>query len=224
MVMLALHSLPVPAIIVHGYAGIRQTAGASLYSTSFNIHTSPGDGHCFFHFLLQCLNMCMPDMGMLFFALKSIFKSETMSISHIYTPIYRDASKTQLFAEMKLYVNNKIFKTLFGDLVPLVMANALESNVIVIKKQVNGGHNMHIIPPSIPAQININIVVYKTGEHYDGCLPKSSARVESVIESHLKPLPLAENIHSKERVNPNPPQSNQQLPIFSSNGRSLYYI
>ena len=74
-------------------------------------------------------------MGMSLFALKSIIKSETTSNSHIYIPVYMDASQTQLFAEMKLYVNNKIFKILFGDLAPLDMANTLGSNGIVIKNR-----------------------------------------------------------------------------------------
>ena len=47
---------------------------------------------------------------------------------------YRGSSTTQLFAEMELYVSNRIFETLFGDLVPLVVANALNSNVIIIHK------------------------------------------------------------------------------------------
>ena len=146
-------------------------------------------------------------------ALKSIIRSETTSNSHIYNYVYRGSSTTQLFAEMELYVNNRIFETLFGDLVPLVVANALSSNVIIINKQVNGGHNMHTVPPSTSAQISGNIMVYKTGKHYDACLPKSSARAESVEISPLKYVPLAENISDKAGVKPGRDQSNQHRSI-----------
>ena len=185
----------------------------------FKIYISPGDGHCFLHSIVRYLNICMPNMIMSLSALKSIIRSETTSNSHIYNSIYRGSSTTQLFAEMELYVNNRIFETLFGDLVPLVVANALNSNVIIINKQVNGGHNMHTVPPNTSAQISGNITVYKTGKHYDACLPKSSARAESVEISPLKYVPLAENISDKAGVKPGRDQSNQHRSISVPYGR-----
>ena len=100
---------------------VKEAIQTNNVSDYFEIYISPGDGHCFLHSIVRYLNTCMPNMIMSLSALKSIIRSETTSNSHIYSSVYRGSSTTQLFAEMELYVNNRIFETLFGDILCLFL-------------------------------------------------------------------------------------------------------
>ena len=105
----------------------------------FEIHASPGHGHCFLHSVLRFYNMSTyTDMISLSELLADI-KSETISNSATYTPFYipfyNDSSFTQLNSEMKMFVENKIDDTRFGDMVPLITANVLATNIIIIYKR-----------------------------------------------------------------------------------------
>ena len=88
------------------------------------------------------------------------------------------------------------------------MANAWNINVIVINKQVDGGHNMHIVSPSTSTQITGDINLYKLWVHHDACLPNSSARIELAVKSSLNHVPLAEKSADETVVKAGRHQSN----------------
>ena len=39
-----------------------------------------------------------------------------------------DNSRLKLFTYLNLYINNKVYETSFGDLIPLIVANAIKMN------------------------------------------------------------------------------------------------
>ena len=111
----------------------------------------------------------------------------------------------------------KVHARLGHDLVPLVVTNAINTNEIVINKQVDGGHKMHIVPPSTSTRIRY-ITLYKTGENLDPYLPKYSARVESALKSSLNHAPLAESSPGKTGVKVGHNQSSQRRFTFIQYG------
>ena len=79
-------------------------------------------------------------------------KSDTISNSAtytpFYTPLYNDSSFTQLNSKMKMFVENRIYDTRFDDMVPLITANVLATNIIIIYKRECGRLAYRTVQPS----------------------------------------------------------------------------
>ena len=76
----------------------------------FDIHASPGDGHCFMHSVLQFLYK-MPVTNPSKLCLRNVFelmKLETISNIGYYASFYVDTTRDQVIKQMKLYITNKI--------------------------------------------------------------------------------------------------------------------
>ena len=56
----------------------------------------------------------------------------------LYSTVIPDKSQAVLLEQMKQYIDYKNYKTLFGDMMPLTMSNALNINRIVISKRSTG--------------------------------------------------------------------------------------
>ena len=96
-------------------------------------------------------------------------KYETLTNSSLYIPCVDGASQESLLKDMNAYVSDKIFKTLYGDMVPQIVASALRINIIIVSKM-GDLHDVRILSPYIndSSGTNKNVLVYKTGLHYDG--------------------------------------------------------
>ena len=80
-------------------------------------------------------------------------------------------SRLKLFTYLNRYINNKVYDTSFGDLVPLIVANAIKMNLIIIDKT-NDECKCHIIPVvqnASPLRVN-SVIIIKEGEHYNGLI------------------------------------------------------
>ena len=70
---------------------------------------------------------------------------------------------------MRAYTQSKIYKSLYGDLTPIIVANVLGINIGIVSYI-----NETLVIDNIPTDSSENVktvYVYKTGEHYDAILP-----------------------------------------------------
>ena len=95
---------------------------------------------------------------------------------------------------MKMFVENKIYNTRFGDIVPLSTANGLVTNITIVYKWECGRLASRTVPLSKNDHPIKTIIVYKTDDHYDACLPGLSARGKSVDQRPVTTFPLAEGL------------------------------
>ena len=79
------------------------------------------------------------------------------------------ASQESLIKGMNAYVWDKIFKTLFGDMVLQIVDSALRISMIIVSK-IGDLHDVRMLSPCINDSSGTNkiMLVYKTGLHYDG--------------------------------------------------------
>ena len=78
---------------------------------------------------------------------------------------------------MNRCINNKVYDTSFGDLIPLIVANSTKMNLIIIDKTTDEC-KCHIIPVvqnASKSRAN-SIIVIKGDEHYHGLLYVSTCR------------------------------------------------
>ena len=85
---------------------------------------------------------------------------------------------------MCLYLYDKVYDTPYGDMVPLVLANALGLNLIIISK-CTMGYDIRQVCCSVLNGSNNCLLVYKSSDHYDGITSKSNAN-----DGQMMTLPL----------------------------------
>ena len=96
-------------------------------------------------------------------------KHETITNSKLYIPCVDGASEESLIRSMNSYVSDQIYNTLYGDMVPQIVARALRINIIIVSR-IGRIQNVSILSTYInySSGTNKSVLVYKTGLHYDG--------------------------------------------------------
>ena len=96
-------------------------------------------------------------------------ENETMQHRSKYSAVYENQSHENLFEEMKAYTIAKIYKSLFGDLVIIIVANILKINIGIVSDGPQGPKIQNIKTDYFE---NMKTVyVYKNDEHYDAIIP-----------------------------------------------------
>ena len=88
-----------------------------------------------------------------------------------------DNSQIKLFAYLNLYISNKVYDTTFGDLVPIIVANAIGMNLVIID-HANDEYKCHIVPVvknASPSRAN-SVIIIKEGEHHNGLVHVPTCR------------------------------------------------
>ena len=127
-------------------------------------------------------------------ALITSLQGEVSSNVIKYVGFLNDNSSLNLFSEMKWYVKWKVYDTLFGDAVPLILANVLQMNIILIIAE-NSTFDCHIVEyeSNIAAHIENSIFVYKVGEHHNAIVPLAPrVSANSIASRHelLRSIPV----------------------------------
>ena len=99
---------------------------------------------------------------------------ETMSNLDMYTDFLINGTSTDLIYYMCLYLYDKVYDTPYGDMVPLVLANDLGLNLIIISKSTMG-YDIRQVCCGVLNGSNNCLLVYKSSDHYDGITTKSNA-------------------------------------------------
>ena len=93
---------------------------------------------------------------------------------HNYLPNFENASHKVLFKNMEDYIQFKYYDSLFGGMVPLILANGLRVNIVILSSPMDA-ENDHKVYCEDQNVCDATIYVYKKGDHYDGIEPTSSS-------------------------------------------------
>ena len=167
---------------IHEHAAAISRIKAFLKNESFwtmyVVKKSPADGHCFMHSLVSCINSRMTTMTPC--DNRTLFKhlrSEIVTNSAYYLSLIKGGTYSDLHAGMEMYICYRQYRTGFGDLVPYIMANALNMNIFIIEL-FHGEYMVKRIFPRESASDTTrlysgdirDIFLFKTEEHYDACV------------------------------------------------------
>ena len=109
----------------------------------FSVLKSPGDGHCFIHSVSASVASMHPPECVSNAVILAKVKNEVLSYTPWYIPFVDGASMMSLLNGMHGYVDHKRYDTPFGDIVPHIVANALEVDIIIMcKNNINFSCNM----------------------------------------------------------------------------------
>ena len=96
----------------------------------------------------------------------------------VYAPIVDKGVTNSFDDEREHYILNKVFDTLFGDMVANIVANILNQEIFIIERPTFSEYRVTVVSPiENNSQIYTNmadespLVLLKTGLHYDACVP-----------------------------------------------------
>ena len=142
----------------------------SLWST-YKINKSPADGHCMLHSLVTCLNeQLIPyyDRNLLIHKVSE----ECCANTSRYMPKYI-GSASQFHHEMKNYMQHRLYKSQFCDLLPRIAANALVKTIVILDRLTNK-YQVYVFTPCVNDCVseisNEFVVLHRTVNHYDACI------------------------------------------------------
>ena len=130
---------------------------------SYQLRTSSGDGNCFIYSIKSLHPSCDISSNDILGRLWE----ETINNSDKYIPFIKNRSKESLCNGLTAYVIHKVYNTSSGDLVPQIVVNALEINLITIHKM-EDTNELNTLLPWHSDSLNDRCVVFffKNGLHY----------------------------------------------------------
>ena len=135
---------------------------------------SPGDGHCIMHSVVNSLNVCAASGVTIYDVMKQL-TDEMVRNYYRYIDFIDGNDRVALLNRLSEYINDKLCDTSFGDLVPVILTNALSVNLLIVEK--NGvNYDVHFLECNYPKVDHPNtLIIYNIGSHYDSII--------SIIES-----------------------------------------
>lgn len=140
----------------------------------FMVHKSPEDGYCFIWSIMTSSNKQIQSETSIDkrYILNAIHKEAT---SHIetYIPFMKNMCVYRFHKGLTDYIENGSYNSRVGDIIPLITANALNQNILIITNEGDGINN-HLIKAHRCGKSDF-IPVYKKGNHYDSIVPVPKA-------------------------------------------------
>ena len=97
---------------------------------------------------------------------------ETTSNIDYYVSFLVQGTRATLLSQMKMYLYEKTYDTPYGDMIPLVLCNALRLNLIILSQSASGYDIRKVITVSSDYS-DMCVFVHKYEDHYDGITIKA---------------------------------------------------
>ena len=154
-------------------------------SNKLVIHPSPRDGHCLLHSIKSCLSFTKKSVSLE--NLLHLIRTEFFANKLLYAAFCPDVN---LVHQLNCYLDHRIYNSQFGDLVPLILANALHLTIRIYNGDLSNYRDIlprHSVNPH-------PLLVRLQHDHYDALTINQSAQVSATLSCSQKdPLPPSRN-------------------------------
>ena len=165
----------------------------------------PPDGHCLLHAVSISMVSQLEVSDTSVDILLKLLEEETINNIEHYKAFVVNDYKDKVLQDMFSYINHRVYNTYFGDLVPLILCNALKVNLLKITKNNDKFTTQMIYADCVEKEIDSVVCVYKYGDHYDAlmkCIADNTANEVAIDSSQqLGPIHPSDmpggNVHSK---------------------------
>ena len=200
---------------------LQENVNETIFWTHFQKKKSPGDGHCFVYFVINYYAACDALDNLEYNKLLEDILFETEQNIDAYRCFFDDRSITQLRFQMHDYVRNTNYDSRFGDLIPLINANLLNTNIMIIKEESGTNTLEMVVPTTNQGNASSHILLFKGDDHYDACIPADFNKETTMFPVNI----FKEKVNrSREAVN-STKESKFSKPCIKFghvNARSLY--
>ena len=142
---------------------LQENVNETIFWSHFQKKKSPGDGHCFVYSVIIYYAAC-DALGILKYdKLLECILVETEQNIDTYRCFFDDRSITQLRFQIHDYVWNKNYDSRFGDLMPLITANLLNTNINIIEEESGANTLQLVVPTTNQGNASSHIFAFKKG-------------------------------------------------------------
>ena len=173
----------------------------SLY-IKYNVEKSPADGHCFLHSVVRSSNaQHVNNVWLTLATLKRKFRRQVVDYSNKYMGFLIGSTKEMLMWGSNDYIDRKHYNTKFGDLVPMIVADALHMDILIVENHGSVEECKLIESESHYKKSTRTVIVYKRNDHYDSIVYKYSvsnvvSEVRSCADTQDQQLQDVDNVCS----------------------------
>ena len=145
----------------------------------FNIIKSSGDGHCLLYSIIESMRCQHNCIKINLNKLIDCITVELLVNKQFYTDSTDYISERNIEDALNMYIQSRVYSTSFGDLVPIIIANALCVNIAIA--ELSSAH-CRLIPyrGCALAGYNNTVFIRKVEEHYDGMCANTNASSEDL--------------------------------------------
>ena len=136
-----------------------------LSTENLAIVPSPGDGHCLLHSTIASLHHQL-SQSLSLESLKSYLYTESVNNISEYISFITDSSRSLFSTYLRQYIIYKNYNNQYGDIAPLIIANALQITLIIIDESLNNSINRFQVQPRFCS--NRTIYLHRKQDHYNG--------------------------------------------------------
>ena len=123
-----------------------------------------GDGHCLVYSLMKSFKS-QHDIECNYCDILNQIRKETNDHMLSYKQLINIDTDLEMQRLLCAYLDGKNFDTLFGDLLPMILSNIFNTNIVIIHRVGNSIDPILIVPR---ISCNSFVYVYKSGDHYEG--------------------------------------------------------
>ena len=126
------------------------------------------DGHCLLHSIISSVKAQLnEEQGIRIDHLLQLIISNVFANYKRYSLNFDDNDESLLFEGLHQYVYNKHYDSDFGDLVPIIICEELDIDLIIIEDS-----NVTHVKPDEHRPDNAPVILHKIRKHYNGIIPK----------------------------------------------------
>ena len=134
----------------------------------YAIKKSPGDGHCLLQSVIYGMkNQLSVQRTCDLNEMTEFIRHETTSNIDLYVSFLLQGTRAILLSQMNMYIYDKMYDTWYGDMLPLVLCNALCLNLIILS-QTASSYDIRTFVGRLSNNPCKYLLVHKYEGHYDG--------------------------------------------------------
>lgn len=142
----------------------------------WSILSSPGDGHCLLHSFVSSWNNQSHQLDRLDIEkVKAQVFIEAISHPDRYVQFLQSSNRKTFFSGLRSYLIDKQYNLDFGDIVPLIIANAFHVNLEIFN-EVNFNRFENVVVSSEIAS-DFCLKIHRKGDHYNGLVISNLKKV-----------------------------------------------
>ena len=135
------------------------------YDDSLVLESVPRDGFCIFHSVLRAQGSCVwGDSSLTLNKLLKLVEQEATLNKFMYSCYFTESDQENYEVLLQDYLLNGSFNTILGDVMPSILANALNIKIVIVKES---GAPLTIDPSSAASSHMNEIFLKLNNKHYE---------------------------------------------------------
>ena len=187
-----------------------------LSENHFHIVKSPGDGHCLVHSLSRSI---FYQLGRTtdYHDVKCRIFAETIKNRNQYIQFLQDVTPRSYVQLVKNYLFYKHYNNTFGDILPMIIANAYHINLAILDEYNDGTFRKVEVNAIKPSECTL-VYLHRFKDHYNGIAPYRPRLIHTSLDSQntYKYESNSTGLHNVEHTTPHKSSSAPKTITYSS--------